>query len=105
MPVSGFQPIEGTRFSLVSECGGHLDVIDCAVRKVVVDQCLAFSWRDDTIGLDSLVTITLDAQSSERTRVTLTQTGWSALPESVRETHESTWKQILNDLKNVVRNR
>jgi len=102
MPPIDFAPSPGKSFRLVSECDGRQEEIQCVVQTVEPNRCFEFSWRDTSIGLESVVTIVLTSESKSRTRVTLTQGGWEQLPQSIRHTHAETWVQILSDLRGMI---
>jgi len=102
MPPIDFKPNVGARFRFVSECDGRIDEIICSVLTVDLNRRFAFSWHDASIGLDSVVTIALESHSNDQTLVTLTQSGWRALSEELKYSHEATWIQILTELESQV---
>ena len=57
----------------------HQGKISCAVKEVVPNQKLVYSFQSKTIKVETLVTITL-AKEGKATRLTLVHFGWDALP-------------------------
>ena len=83
MPNSGFEPVEGKRFTIQTTPAGAWDgVIQCQVLEVVPHQRLAFAWKgghEDNVGygsrLDTVVTFTL-SRVGDGTRLRLVHSGF-----------------------------
>src|SRR5687768_9391425 len=83
MPPSGFEPVEGNRFTFQTTPAGEWDgTIRCQVLEVVPGERFSFSWRGGHIGnegygslLDTVVTFTL-APSDGGTRLSLVHSGF-----------------------------
>lgn len=83
MPPTGFEPVEGSRFTFQTTPAGEWDgVIRCQVLEVVPQERFAFSWRGGHIAnegygslLDTVVTFTL-APSDGGTRLRLVHSGF-----------------------------
>jgi uncharacterized protein YndB with AHSA1/START domain len=83
MPPSGFEPVEGNRFTFQTTPAGEWDgTIRCQVLEVVPGERFAFSWRGGHIGnegygslLDTVVTFTL-APVDGGTRLSLVHAGF-----------------------------
>jgi uncharacterized protein YndB with AHSA1/START domain len=105
MAPTGFEPIEGKRFTFKTTPGGAWDgVIHCQVLEVTPNERFAFAWtggHESNVGygarLDTVVTFTL-SPVAEGTRVRLVHSGFD-LPKN-----ETAFKSMGEGWKKVVRN-
>jgi uncharacterized protein YndB with AHSA1/START domain len=110
MPPSGFEPIEGRRFTFQTKPAGAWDgVIHCQVLEARPNRRLAYSWKggdDGNLGygskLDTVVTWTL-SDDSAGTRVRLIHSGFR-LPtnETAFRNMGDGWKKVVPRLRAAV---
>ena len=106
MPPSGFEPVEGNRFTFQTTPAGEWDgTIRCQVLEVVSGERFAFSWRGGHIDnegygslLDTVVTFTL-APSDGGTRLKLVHSGFVVDRNRVAYTNMSQgWVKVVKSL-------
>ena len=93
-----FEAVVGREFFLKCE---HQEKISCVVKEVVPDQKLVYSFRSETIKVETLVTITL-AKAGKSTRLTLVHSGWDALPpdeQGMADNYDGGWGGFLGKLQ------
>ena len=93
-----FEATIGREFFLQCE---HQEKISCVVKEVVPDQKLVYSFRSETIKVETLVTITL-AKAGKSTRLTLVHSGWDALPpdeQGMADNYDGGWGGFLGKLQ------
>ena len=106
MKSTGFEPVEGTRFTLQTTPAGAWDgVIHCEVLEVVPNERLSYSWRGGHDGnaeygsrLATIVTWTL-AKVGGGTRLRVVHSGF-VLPKNattLRNLREG-WKQVVGKI-------
>ena len=109
MEPSGFEPVEGNRFTFQTTPAGEWDgTIRCEVLEVVPGERFAFAWRGGHIGndgygslLDTVVTFTL-APSDGGTRLTLVHSGFVVDRNRVAYTNMSQgWVKVVSSLAEV----
>ncbi|MES2449857.1 MAG: SRPBCC domain-containing protein [Pseudomonadota bacterium] len=103
MAPTGFDPVEGARFTFRTTPAGEWDgVINCQVLEVVENQRLAFAWKGGHAGnagygspLDTIVTWTL-TPAGDGTRVRMVHSGFE-LPKNERafSTMSQGWKKVV----------
>lgn len=106
MTPTGFEPVEGTRFTFTTTPAGAWDgTIRCQVLQVIPNERLAYAWKGghaDNVGygspLDTVVTWTL-AKEGAGTRVRLVHSGF-VLPtnETAYETMSKGWTKVVGTL-------
>ena len=106
MPATGFEPVEGKRFTFQTKAGGAWDgVIHCQVLEVIPNERLVYSWKgghEENVGygapLDTVVTWTL-SRTANGTRVRLVHAGF-AVPrnQSALEIMGNGWKKVVLSL-------
>lgn len=106
MAPTGFEPVQGNRFTFQTRPGGAWDgVIHCQVLEVVANERLAYSWKGGHEGntgygspLDTVVTWTL-SRTATGTCVRLVHAGF-IVPRnaSALETMGSGWKKVVPSL-------
>ncbi len=109
MVPTGFEPVEGTRFTFQTTAAGAWDgIIRCQVLEVIPNEKFAYAWtggHEGNVGygsrLDTIVTFTL-AKVPGGTRVRLVHSGF-VLPrnESAFENMSQGWKKVVGDLDTV----
>ena len=106
MEPSGFEPVEGNRFTFQTTPAGEWDgTIRCEVLEVVPGERFAFAWRGGHIGndgygslLDTVVTFAL-APSDGGTRLTLVHSGFVVDRNRVAYTNMSQgWVKVVQSL-------
>jgi uncharacterized protein YndB with AHSA1/START domain len=106
MKSTGFEPVEGTRFTLQTTPAGAWDgVIHCEVLEVARNERLSYSWRGGHDGnaeygsrLDTVVTWTL-AKVDAGTRLRVVHSGF-VLPKNAttfRNLSEG-WKKVVGEI-------
>ena len=103
MPSTGFEPVEGKRFTFQTTPAGAWDgLIQCQVLEVVPHQRLAFAWKgghEDNVGygsrLDTVVTWTL-SKVGNGTRLRLVHSGF-VLPrnDTAFTSMGAGWKKVV----------
>ena len=103
MPLTGFEPVEGKRFTFQTTPAGAWDgLIQCQVLEVVPHQRLAFAWKgghEDNVGygsrLDTVVTWTL-SKVGNGTRLRLVHSGF-VLPrnDTAFTSMGAGWKKVV----------
>jgi uncharacterized protein YndB with AHSA1/START domain len=86
------------------DCGTE-GPISCKVLEVVPEKKLVYSWAMDHLKVKTLVTITLEAEKNNQTRLVLVHSGWDALPPSgqdVAEPFDKGWDERLRILVELV---
>jgi uncharacterized protein YndB with AHSA1/START domain len=106
MPSTGFEAVQGKRFTFQTRPGGAWDgVIHCQVLEVIPNERLVYSWKgghEDNVGygapLDTVVTWTL-TRTANGTRLRLVHAGF-VVPrnESALETMGGGWKKVVPNL-------
>ena len=79
----------------------HQGKISCAVKEVVPNEKLVYSFQSKTIKVETLVTITL-AKEGKTTRLTLVHSGWDALPpgeQAIADGFDGGWGGHLEELR------
>ena len=109
MPSTGFEPVEGKRFTFQTTPAGAWDgLIQCEVLEVVPHQRFAFAWKgghEENVGygsrLDTVVTWTL-SKVGNGTRLRLVHSGF-VLPrnETAYQTMSNGWKAVVQRLDKV----
>jgi len=97
-----FEAKVGRKFFL--ECK-HQGKILCAVKEIVPEEKLVYSFHSEAIKVETLVTITL-AKEGKSTRLTLIHSGWDALPPAERgiaDNYDSGWGGHLEQLQGQIR--
>jgi uncharacterized protein YndB with AHSA1/START domain len=101
MPTDDFEARVGHAFTFrtvpVGDTGGWDGIVRCTVRDLVVGRRLSWTWSSTALGVETLVTITLEDLGG-RTRLTLEHSGWDGLPADKRwlvDEHERGWAQLL----------
>jgi uncharacterized protein YndB with AHSA1/START domain len=105
MAPTGFEPVEGNRFTFQTTAAGEWDgVIRCEVLEVIPNERFVYAWRgghESNIGygsrLDTVVTFTL-SRVAQGTRVRLVHAGF-VLPKN-----ETAFKNMSQGWTKVVRN-
>jgi uncharacterized protein YndB with AHSA1/START domain len=105
MAPTGFEPVEGNRFTFQTTPAGEWDgVIRCEVLEVIPNDRFVYAWRgghESNIGygsrLDTVVTFTL-SRVAQGTRVRLVHAGF------VLPTNETAFKNMSQGWTKVVRN-
>ena len=109
MPPSGFEPVEGNRFTFQTTPAGEWDgTIRCEVLEVIEGERFAFAWRGGHIAnegygslLDTVVTFTL-APSDGGTRLRLVHSGFVVDRNRVAYTNMSQgWPKVVSSLGEV----
>ena len=103
MAPTGFEPVEGRRFTFQTSPAGEWDgVIHCRVLEVMANQRLAYAWKgghEGNVGygsrLDTVVTWTL-SRAEDGTRLRLVHSGF-VLPKN-----ESAFRGMSDGWKTVV---
>jgi uncharacterized protein YndB with AHSA1/START domain len=93
-----FEARVGKEFSFNSEKCGK---VSCAVKEIVPQQKLVYSFQSNVPKVETLVTITL-AKEGTRTRLTLLHSGWDALPpgeQGVAGQFDEGWGGMLKKLQ------
>lgn len=109
MKSTGFEPVEGTRFTLQTTPAGAWDgVIHCEVLEVIRNERLSYSWRGGHDGnaeygsrLDTVVTWTL-ARVDAGTRLRLVHSGF-VIPKNAtafRNLSEG-WKKVVGKIGDI----
>lgn len=103
MPMAGFAPVKGTRFTYQTTPAGKWDgTIQCEVLDVVPNERLAYSWRSGHSGnvgygaeLDTVVTFTL-SRAANGTRLRFVHAGF-VFPrnELAHKNMSGGWKQVV----------
>jgi uncharacterized protein YndB with AHSA1/START domain len=106
MPVSGFEPVVGNRFTYRTSPAGQWDgVIRCEVLEVISNERLVYAWRgghETNLGygsrLDTVVTFTL-VREPGGTRLRVVHSGFE-LPrnETAYRNMSGGWKKVVHDL-------
>lgn len=106
MAQTGFEPVQGKRFTFQTKAGGAWDgVIHCQVLEVIANERLVYSWKGghaDNAGygapLDTVVTWTL-SRTAAGTRLRLVHAGF-VVPrnQSALDTMGSGWKKVVSNL-------
>jgi uncharacterized protein YndB with AHSA1/START domain len=109
MEPTGFQPVEGTRFTFSTTPAGAWDgIIHCQVLQVIPNERFAFSWKGGDEGnvgygsrLDTVVTWVL-SRSEGGTRLRLVHSGF-VLPrnETAFEKMGQGWRKIVPRLRDL----
>lgn len=109
MVPTGFEPVEGTRFTFQTTPAGEWDgIIRCQVLEVIPNERFAYAWtggHEANVGygarLDTVVTFTL-SRVAEGTRLRLVHSGF-VLPrnETAFENMSQGWKKVVGDLDSV----
>jgi len=104
MAQTGFEPVEGKRFTFQTKAGGAWDgIIHCQVLEVIPNERLVYSWAGghaDNVGygapLDTVVTWTLSRTANGGTRLRLVHAGF-VVPRntSALETMGGGWKKVV----------
>ena len=103
MVPTGFEPVEGTRFTFQTTPGGAWDgVIRCQVLEVKPNERFAFAWtggHEDNVGygsrLDTVVTWTL-SKVANGTRVRLVHSGFvPAKNDTAYKSMSEGWKKVV----------
>ena len=111
MPATGFEAVEGKRFTFQTKAGGAWDgVIHCQVLEVKPNERFAYAWKggnEANVGygapLDTVVTWTL-SQVDSGTRVRLVHSGFVApRSDSAFKIMSEGWKVVMRNLDAVVR--
>jgi uncharacterized protein YndB with AHSA1/START domain len=105
MTPTGFEPVEGKRFTFQTTPAGAWDgLIHCQVLEVMPNERLAFAWKgghESNVGygsrLDTVVTFTL-SRVENGTRLSLVHSGF------VRPKNDTAFKNMSEGWKKVVRN-
>jgi uncharacterized protein YndB with AHSA1/START domain len=95
---NNFEAAVGREFFLKCE---HEEKILCVVKEIIPDQRLVYSFRSETIKVETLVTITL-AQEGKSTRLILVHSGWDALPpgeQGMADNYDGGWGGFLEKLR------
>jgi uncharacterized protein YndB with AHSA1/START domain len=109
MKSTGFEPVEGTRFTLQTTPAGAWDgVIQCEVLEVLPNERLSYSWRgghDDNAAygsrLDTVVTWTL-AKVAGGTRLRVVHSGF-VLPKNATALQNLSegWKKVVGKIGDI----
>lgn len=111
MPATGFEPVEGKRFTFQTKAGGAWDgVIHCQVLEVKPTERFVYAWKgghEANVGygapLDTVVTWTL-SRVGDGTRVRLVHSGFVAPTNDMAfKTMSEGWKVVVRNLDTVVR--
>jgi uncharacterized protein YndB with AHSA1/START domain len=111
MAPTGFEPVEGKRFTFQTKAGGAWDgVIHCQVLKVKPNECFVYAWKgghEANVGygapLDTVVTWTL-SRVGNGTRVRLVHSGFVApRNDSAFKGMSEGWKVVVGRLDALVR--
>ena len=106
MPLTGFEPVEGKRFTFQTKAGGAWDgVIHCQVLEVKPTERFVYAWKgghEANVGygapLDTVVTWTL-SQAENGTRVRLVHSGFvTPRNESALKTMGDGWQKVVPSL-------
>ena len=109
MTPSGFEPVEGNRFTFQTTPAGQWDgVIHCEVLQVIPNKRLAFAWRgghESNVGygsqLDTVVSFDL-APASEGTRLRLVHSGFIlSKNETAFRSMSEGWKGVVHKIDEV----
>jgi uncharacterized protein YndB with AHSA1/START domain len=93
-----FEPTVGREFSMQCPQQGK---ITCEVKEIVPHQKLVYAFHSQATKVQTLVTILLESEGN-RTRVTLTHTGWDKLPppdQSIADNFDQGWGGFLTKLQ------
>ena len=109
MPVTGFEPVVGNRFTYETKPAGQWDgIIHCEVLEVIANERLVYAWRgghEANTGygakLDTIVTFTL-VKVAEGTGLRVVHSGFE-LPrnETAYRNMSGGWKRVVHDLASV----
>ncbi|HEX4765848.1 MAG TPA: SRPBCC domain-containing protein [Lichenihabitans sp.] len=109
MAPTGFEPVEGKRFTFRTTPAGAWDgTIHCQVLEVIANERFAYAWEgghDSNVGygsrLDTVVTFTL-TRLAEGTRVRLVHSGF-VLPanETAFRAMSEGWKKVVRTLDTI----
>jgi uncharacterized protein YndB with AHSA1/START domain len=111
MPLTGFEPVEGKRFTFQTKAGGAWDgVIHCEVLEVKANERFAYAWKgghEANVGygapLDTVVTWTL-SRAAGGTRVRLVHSGFvTPRNDMAFKTMGEGWKVVVGKLDAIVR--
>ena len=111
MAPTGFEPVEGKRFTFQTKAGGAWDgVIHCQVLEVKPNECFAYAWKgghEANVGygapLDTVVTWTL-SRVGNGTRVRLVHSGFVApRNDSAFKGMSEGWKVVVGRLDALMR--
>ena len=111
MAPTGFEPVEGKRFTFQTKAGGAWDgVIHCQVLEVRPHERFAYAWKgghEANVGygapLDTVVTWTL-SRVANGTRVRLVHSGFVApRNDSALKTMSEGWKVVVGRLDALMR--
>ncbi len=101
MPTDDFEARVGQAFTFRAvPVKGPVEwdgVVHCTIRELVVGQRLSWTWTSNALGVETLVTITLQDLGG-RTRLAPEHTGWEGLsPEKhwLIDEHNRGWVQLL----------
>ena len=109
MVPTGFEPVEGTRFTFQTKPAGAWDgVIRCEVLEAVPNKCLAYAWRSGDEGnvgygspLDTVVTWTLTAVDGG-TRLRLVHSGFvTPKNDSAFDSMGGAWPKVVHNVGNI----
>lgn len=109
MPATGFEAVEGKRFTYQTSPAGEWDgVIQCQVLDVVPNERLAYSWQgghEENVGygarLETVVTFTL-SKTDQGTRVRLVHSGF-VLPrnETAFRNMSDGWTKVVHTIGDI----
>jgi uncharacterized protein YndB with AHSA1/START domain len=111
MAPTGFEPVEGKRFTFQTKAGGAWDgVIHCQVLEVKPNERFAYAWKgghEANVGygapLDTVVTWSL-SRAGNGTRVRLVHSGFVASRnDSAFKTMSEGWKVVVGRLDALMR--
>jgi uncharacterized protein YndB with AHSA1/START domain len=106
MPLVGFAPVKGTRFTYQTTPAGAWDgVIHCEVLEAIPNQRIAYAWKgghEDNVGygsrLDTVVTFTL-SRVEAGTRLRVVHSGFVLPKNETAVTNMSGgWKKVVPDI-------
>ena len=109
MTPSGFEPVEGNRFTFQTTPAGEWDgTIHCRIVELVTNERLAYTWRGGHEGnagygspLDTVVTWTL-SRVAGGTRLRLVHSGFVALRnDSAYRSMGEGWKKVVHNVGDV----
>jgi uncharacterized protein YndB with AHSA1/START domain len=92
-----FQAVVGKAYSM--DCG-EMGQIQGAVKELIQQKKLVYSWTSTKIKVETIVTITLNEEKGH-TRLTLEHSGWDALPPSeqgIADNFDQGWTEKLQAL-------
>lgn len=99
-------PNLGEEFKLTGPPKGGWDgTIICRVREMQAPRKIAFTWNDNLLAHDTLVTITLKSENG-RTRLRLVHEGWDEVSGDVKRhiaDHSGGWSDHLKILQQILR--